>query len=395
MSEPLRRREGDAVTEMPAIQAPGAPHPERSCRVAEIAPADARELLVRHGGGARRHEAQVHLYAAIMRSGAWQLNGMPLIFSRGGVLLDGAQRLFACLEAGTAFTTVIAERVDDEVAHTIDQHRRRTTAPPIRAEPIRADPAAPAPGPAGPIEVGIETVDPARAAALLARGSAARRISRKHVAALARDLAQGRWLFNAQPLCFAADGTLLNGRHRLEAVVLSGRSMEVAVVRGLAAAAGATYDTHPRRGAVLGDPAEAFGDRALAHAMANLLWHHERRDGTTPNAKATAAEIHQIIANHPRLLQMRGFARRMDPFGRASVLGYAAYVMERQDPALARRFLEALETGADMRPTHPVLALRGTMQLLRGSKAPATVQLVTLLEAWRRFRLATPIGRRV
>ncbi len=378
MSGALRSREGEAAVDTPPAL----------CRIAEIAPADAQQILARHGSGARRHDGRVQDYASMMRAGAWQLNGMPLIISRGGELLDGAQRLFACLDAGTPFTTVIAERVDGRVGHTIDQHRRRSAAAP-------ADPIAVSPGRPGHINCTIEIVDRARAAEFLTHGTGNRRISKGHVAALARDLSQGRWMFNAQPICFGANGRLLNGQHRLEAVLLSGRRIEMAVVRGLADTACTTYDMQPRRGTVLGGPAEAFGDRALAHAMANLLWHHERRDTATPNAKATAAEIHQIIAQHPRLLQMRGFARRMDPFGRASVLGYAAYVMERQDTVLARHFLQALETGADMRPSHPILALRGTLQLLRGSKAPAATQLATLLEAWQRFRLRPAAGRRI
>jgi hypothetical protein len=76
----------------------------------------------------------------------------------------------------------------------------------------------------------------------------------------------------------------------------------------------------------------------------------------------------------------------MGHFGRASVIGYAAYVMERDDAVLASRFLAALETGADQRPGHPILTLRGTLQKLRGSKAPQSEQLAVLLSGWERFK---------
>ncbi len=378
MSTALRGSEREPVTDTPASR----------CRIADIAPADARDMLIRHGPGLRRDEGRVQAYADLMNAGAWQFNGMPLIISRGGLLLDGAQRLFACLDSGTPFSTLVADGIDGRVEHTIDQHRRRSISP-------RADAAVAIRSEHGPIECGKEIIDSTEAAAILARGGADRPVSKGHVAALARDLAQGRWMFNAQPICFGTGGTLLNGRHRLEAVVLSGRRIEAVVVRGLADAARTTYDTQPRRGAVLGTTDEIFGDRALAHAMANLLWHHECRDAGTASAKATAAEIYQIIAQHPGLLRTRGFARRMAPFGRASVLGYAAYVMERQDTGLARRFLTALETGADMRPSHPILALRGRMQVLRANKAPAETQLAALLDAWHRFRARPAAARRI
>ena len=61
-----------------------------------------------------------------MRTGEWVLNGMPIILSRNGVLLDGLQRLYACIEAKTSFVTVLAENVPDDTIHTIDQQRRRS-----------------------------------------------------------------------------------------------------------------------------------------------------------------------------------------------------------------------------------------------------------------------------
>ena len=72
-----------------------------------------------------------------MREGRWVLNGMPIILSRSGVLLDGLQRLEACIEAGTPFPTFIAENVADDVLHTIDQQRRRSFAGVLEARGIR------------------------------------------------------------------------------------------------------------------------------------------------------------------------------------------------------------------------------------------------------------------
>ena len=39
------------------------------------------------------------------------------------------------------------------------------------------------------------------------------------VAALARDIRNGQRMFNAQPICFSRSGRLLNGQHRLSAVI--------------------------------------------------------------------------------------------------------------------------------------------------------------------------------
>ena len=131
---------------------------------------------------------------------------------------------------------------------------------------------------------------------------------------------------------------------------------------------------------------ESFGDRALVAAMANLLWRRERRPAGIRQSKASASEIRAIVAEHPRLLELRGFGRKMVDHGRASVMGYGAYVVERADPVLGRDFLRALETGAELPARHPILALRRQLQRQRRDKAPQDEQLATLLAGWERYR---------
>ncbi len=518
-------------------------------RIVAMVPDHAVQLLKGRRPSARRHAGAVRAYSQSMRDQTWVLNGMPIIVSRQGVLLDGVQRLLACVEGKGVFETFLAEDVEDDLCHTIGQQCSRSFASVLEArgvphaealhaalialmrydcgiislpidrmpswdgmdrvlranphlasavgaslalvgcilpEPVRSPlicmgyqvdregtdrlldalmrpdayartepgvllsqeiergadsavcllalaiaaldatlrhvpwcrlgaagtfpalyrysglaPAAPAAvfEPAGScfpnacdavarpqVSFEIETIDPVRAAEYLLLVEGKRRIGRAHIASIARDLTQGRWMFDAQPICFAQGGRLLNGRHRLRAVILADRPIEVAVVRGLSESAYGTYDNQAKRRTEAGDRLESFGDQALVHSMAHLLWRHECKTLTMGNAKATTAEIQQIVVEHPRLLGLRSFARKMGDFGRASVIGYAAYVMERDDPRLAAIFLAALESGADQRPGHPILALRGALQKLRSSKASQSSQLTVLLAGWERFK---------
>ena len=128
-----------------------------------------------------------------------------------------------------------------------------------------------------------------------------------------------------------------------------------------------------------------FGDHTLATAMANLLWQHEHKTLLMHNAKATAEQVEEIIQQHPRLLMLRSFARRMGRYGRASVIGYAAYVMERQNEALALEFLASFESGIDQYSGQPFRALRARMERLRNRKASQSEQLRVLLGGWERF----------
>ncbi|WP_431282799.1 sensor histidine kinase [Humitalea sp. 24SJ18S-53] len=526
-----------------------------------VTPAAAASLLAARRRGAERQDAVVRAYAEDMAARHWILNGIPIVLSRRGVLLDGMQRLHACVDSGVSFPTFVARNVGDDVEHTIDQHHRRScasilsargvphahplmalitrmiaydhltlqdAAPPapswgqverlLRAnpglelavgasmamagsplpEPVRTailfmgyqvdraktdrllaavahpegfahgepgamlrleldraaevnpqgggrnvlfalaikalnallrdeslrhigwtarhaagEPAEPfprlhgynglaTPGPeARDIALAedlvppgctatFEVIDQATAARYLAMKIAKRELIKTHVAAMARDIMAGRWMRNAQPICFSKSGRLINGQHRLLAVIASHGAIDVPVVRGLPEAAYATYDTHARRAPPVEDDTGAFGDQALAVAMANLLWRRERRTPSMRGKKATAAEIRQILVEFPRLLSLRGFARRMLAFGRASVMGYGAFVIERDEPQLASVFLKGLETGADLPEGHPILALREQLQRLRREHAPQDDQLVALLAGWARFKARLP-----
>ncbi|MCQ4159931.1 hypothetical protein NON00_08310 [Roseomonas sp. GC11] len=530
-----------------------------------VTPQGATELLQRKRPSAGDNLTAINAYAEAMREGRWILNGMPVILSRGGVLLDGVQRLRACVKAGVPFLTVMAQNIPDDVLHTIDQQRRRSFAGVLEARGIphahalqsalvkliryddgkmlrgagtaswsrmdrvlranpdleqavkmsleseattlseavrtpllfmgfrvdkaatrrfldavawpekytpmepgarirdlidltRGDPATRLkpvtlfalsikalnatmageqprsftwidktanptkgeefprlesyrglddPGLPGETEetaqqlraavdrlskeenvfpLTIETITPEMAEAYLTHNTRNRKIVAAHVDAIARDIRAGNWMMNAQPICFSRSGRLLNGQHRLSAVLLAGEAIEVPVMRGLPEEAYATYDIHAKKGPQLGAAFESFGDKPLIAAAAVLLWKRELKPPGTRNAKPTPAEVMRIVEQHPRLLEMRTFGRKMIEFGRGSVLAYAAYCIERDDPELGRIFLERFETGADLPRGHLILELRKRMQILRRERTSQDEQLRELLSAWKRFQ---------
>jgi hypothetical protein len=58
-----------------------------------------------------------------------------------------------------------------------------------------------------------------------------RRIHEAKIKQYAEDMRQGRWTHGADMICFGTDGTLLNGQHRLQAVVHSGCTVTFVVQR--------------------------------------------------------------------------------------------------------------------------------------------------------------------
>lgn len=68
----------------------------------------------------------IDVYAKAMEAGAWIRNGQPIIFDEKGRLIDGVQRLTACVETGIPLRTDVARNAHSDTLHTIDQQRRRS-----------------------------------------------------------------------------------------------------------------------------------------------------------------------------------------------------------------------------------------------------------------------------
>lgn len=71
--------------------------------------------------------------------------------------------------------------------------------------------------------------------------------SRTRIRAYAADMKAGRWYLSDQPITFDEEDFVVNGRHRLEAIVLSGVVVNFIVVRGIAKGAMLVLDSGKRR----------------------------------------------------------------------------------------------------------------------------------------------------
>lgn len=79
----------------------------------------------------------------------------------------------------------------------------------------------------------VDIITPEQAQAYLDNNAKHRPIKDKKVAEYMAQMQDGAWKLNGKAICFDSTGRLLNGQHRLSAVVRSGVSLTTLVVRGL------------------------------------------------------------------------------------------------------------------------------------------------------------------
>ena len=92
------------------------------------------------------------------------------------------------------------------------------------------------------IRMSVEKITPKRAERYLKQNDRNRKLSPKTVAKYAKSIRTGEWQVNGQSIIFSADGRLLDGQHRLSAVVVAGKPIETCVIRGIQDGAFKTID---------------------------------------------------------------------------------------------------------------------------------------------------------
>lgn len=79
----------------------------------------------------------------------------------------------------------------------------------------------------------LETIDPAKARKFLDSSEGNRPIAEKHVESLANEISRGNWMAWASPIQINASGHLINGHHRMLAVIRADKAIQQAVARNV------------------------------------------------------------------------------------------------------------------------------------------------------------------
>ena len=82
-------------------------------------------------------------------------------------------------------------------------------------------------------EFALETISPDKAKEYMLANNHNRRLSGRTVDRYTRDILAGEWPFTGDPIRFNGAGTLIDGQHRLAAIIKAGQAAQCLVIRGL------------------------------------------------------------------------------------------------------------------------------------------------------------------
>lgn len=202
-------------------------------------------------------------------------------------------------------------------------------------------------------------VTPEMADRWLKRNTKNRLVRDATVARYARDMAAGKWHIDGSPIKFGPDGSLLDGQHRLTAVIKSNTTILTAVATGIDPAAQSVMDTGRARTSA--DMLSIDGEKnavALA-AAARLGLQAENDDFNHNKSEYSHAEVAAYIAANPDLRYAVEFVlpltRKADcP---PAVAAYAFMRMARIDAFEAGNFWVSAAGKVGLSEGDPVIAM--------------------------------------
>lgn len=234
-------------------------------------------------------------------------------------------------------------------------------------------------------------VDPATAEKWLARNPNNRNLRKAVVDGYTRDMIADNWVVNGETIKFDVDGRLIDGQHRLSAVVAAEVSVPMVVVRGMDPDIMDTVDVGAKR--TYADALDLQGEdntRNLASVVRRaVMWQRGARTNTGA-IRPTAREMNAFIRENPQIRTSAELAARLSSRSLlpASVVGLSHWLFSPLDPDDADWFLARAADGDGLPASSPIAALRNRVVKMRvgGGRVNETEALALVIYAWNAHR---------
>jgi len=225
---------------------------------------------------------------------------------------------------------------------------------------------------------------------LKSRNSGNRPLSRSHVEHLTKEMVNGNWKINGDTICLNCE-KLIDGQHRLAAVVASGVTIKSFVIEGLPSEIFDTKDIGKRRSA--GDTLGVRGEKNACRLAATLVMIDKYMTGRADmSVKYTNSEIEGLLEKYPDV-RTSIHSNHSSGIIAPSVLDACHYLFSKKDVALADEFVEKITRGAGLVEGSPWYVLRE--RLLRNNLSKAKFKkpyiMAICIKAWNFTRAGKPV----
>lgn len=238
----------------------------------------------------------------------------------------------------------------------------------------------------------VVTVTPEMAGDWLLRNKTNRPLREITVKKYATIINSGRWRLNGDTIKFDKEGNLIDGQHRLNAIIVSDRPVDIFVVFNLESDTFATLDRPKKRS--VADVLFLQGEVAPKDLGAALSWYWKYVNGRIrvfgPEGWAEPTDIVELLAANPGMRDsVRAvWSRKYGVLGGRAALAMTHYVLSQIDAAQCEKFFQYLATPAMLDEFNPIFRLRERFMVDRSAKNKmATAERIAItFKAWNAWR---------
>ncbi len=259
------------------------------------------------------------------------------------------------------------------------------------------------PGPVPGVEIELRDVTPQYAEELLSANTHNRRINSTVVGRYSVDMLADEWPFVGDPVRVEENGLLLDGQHRLAAIVMSGKTIPMIIVRGLGTDAQRSMDIGNKRTLANTFSLEGLGEVTDTSTLSALLrritvWLHDGDMDMRSANRYSNASLYSTLGREDKELIFRAVERggrinRVNKLIKPALGSYAYYRCALADVDAAAEFFARLESGVRS-IDDPLLALDTALKRLPQYKRHGDGykhQLALIFIAWNKFRMNQPM----
>jgi hypothetical protein len=221
----------------------------------------------------------------------------------------------------------------------------------------------------------VQTITPARATEWLEANTSNRPLSRAVVRSFAEAMRRGEWQVTHQGIAFDTTGVLVDGQHRLAAIIEADRPVELTVFTDVAEGSFDVLDIGKRRTAADVLAIEGEKNSIMLAAMVRIVWLYRNRPDLNWTGGAAAVSNHQVVHTlneHPKLREFLGLGEQIAAATGMikSAAGAASYLVEQATRRTdLTAWYEGIIDGAGLRKADPRLQLRRVMFTMARSHA--------------------------
>ena len=243
----------------------------------------------------------------------------------------------------------------------------------------------------------IVTVTPEMAVQILERNELNRPLNDQHVHRIARQITEGKWKFNGDTIKISSDHSVVDGQHRLWAIIEAKQAVDTIIVTGIERDAFATIDTlrKPRSGSDVIALAGTLKYRNMIAAALGWLIRYQRgvlQTYNQPQNKVENSDIEVAFKEHPGIV--RAVERCMPLRGLANpgIVAFAYYVALDRNGLLAEKLVDTLIDPAGVSINDPLFRLRSYFTSDHHKRKEAVMSIALMFKALNAARAGRKIS---